>query len=176
MWHTNMQHMRGQCVALHFQDERSMVKVTQVVSSFGCVHSVSHPISRTKGQRSRSHGSFQVFRYNTWGDDVLCTIFRMKDQGHMGHSKFLPCPLYGFLLFWPNHFICGIHATHEGVMCRAPVIVICQLCGYMPIWLAFDSWGVPQLFRSLDLLVWHKWTCFRLNKFVLLPTNGLNRM
>ena len=46
----------------------------------------------TKGQRSRSHRSFQ----------------------------FWPSPLCGFVPIWLNHFICGIHTTHEGTMYRAP--------------------------------------------------------
>ena len=73
--------------------------------------------------------------YNIWSDDVSGTIFRIKGQGHMGCSKVLRCPLCqghtghlkfllypfcGFVLFRPNHFVCGLHTTHEGAMCRAP--------------------------------------------------------
>ena len=35
-------------------------------------------------------------------------------------SEFWLCPFCGFLLIWPNNFICGIHIAHEGMMCRTP--------------------------------------------------------
>ena len=84
---------------------------------------VSCPICMTKGQRSRSHGSFQFLALsdtwlrpylaeslhmwhtcNTWGGNVSRTIFRMKgrSQSHKSRSKFLPSTLHGFLLIWPN--------------------------------------------------------------------------
>ena len=83
--------------------------------------------------------------YNTWGDDVLCIIFRpnhficgihitnegamchalfsgwkVKGQGHTGPFNFWHCPLCAFVPIWPNHFICGIHTAHDETMCRAP--------------------------------------------------------
>ena len=41
MWHIYMQHMRGQCFTSHIQDERSVVKVTLVISNFGPVRSLA---------------------------------------------------------------------------------------------------------------------------------------
>ena len=94
---------------------------------------VSWSISRSRGQRSRSHRSFEI--KVTLVIRSFCTIFRIKGQGHMGCSKVLRCPLCqghtghlkfllypfcGFVLFRPNHFVCGLHTTHEGAMCRAP--------------------------------------------------------
>ena len=35
---------------------------------------------------------------------------KVKGQDHTGHLKFSSCLLHGFLLIWPNHFICGMHA------------------------------------------------------------------
>ena len=87
-----VQHMRGQCVMHHFQDERSKVKVTWVVSSFGPVRSV--PLSLFDWITS------YLAYINTWGDDVLRIIFRMTCQGHTGHLKFWPCPLHGFISIW----------------------------------------------------------------------------
>ena len=36
-----------------------------------------------------------------------------------GSFKFWLCPLRGFPV-WLNHFICGIHTTHERAMCSVP--------------------------------------------------------
>ena len=38
---------------------------------------------------------------------------KVKGQGHMGHLKFLflLCPLHGFLLIWPNHFMWHAYNT-----------------------------------------------------------------
>ena len=49
---------------------------------------------------------------------------RSKGQCHTGHLIFLSCPLHGFRLIWPNHFICVIHSytTHNEAMCRAPFL------------------------------------------------------
>ena len=100
---------------------------------------------RSKRQRSRPHGSFEVLSHslrgflfvwlypfiysiNTTHDGTMCHVpfsgWKVKDQGHMRCSKFFPCPFRGFFLIWPNHLICGIHATHEGAMCRATFVVI----------------------------------------------------
>ena len=80
---------------------------------------VSRTISGSKGQRSRSHGSFEVFAvsapwlrcywtdslhlwytHNPWGDNVSRTISGSKGQGHTGRLKFLPCSLRGS---WYTH-------------------------------------------------------------------------
>ena len=77
-----IQHMKGRCVANHFQDKSAKVKVTQVIWSFGRVSGflfiwpnhlicgihtthdgwvdVSRTIFRMKGQRSTSQWSFQI--------------------------------------------------------------------------------------------------------------------
>ena len=101
--------MRGQCVMHHFQDERSKVKVTWVVSSFGPVRSV--PLSLFDWITS------YLAYINTWGDDVLRIIFRMTGQGHTGHLKFWPSPLHGFISIWLNHFICVAYIQHMRGRC-----------------------------------------------------------
>ena len=55
---------------------------------------------------------------STWEGIVSCPVFRTKGQGqdHMGCFKFWRCPLCGFIPIWLNHFIYGIHMTHEGMM------------------------------------------------------------
>ena len=71
------------------------------------VGDVSRTICRTKGQRSKSHGSFKVLApsapwlrpylmeslhmwhtYNTWGGNVSRTIFRIKGQRSGWHGSF----------------------------------------------------------------------------------------
>ena len=96
---------REQYVNMHLcQVKRLNVKVTRSFAIFAVsppyfppylsewVYDVLHPISVTKDDRSRSNASFQVWPF------------------------FLP----GFIPIWPNHFICGIHTTHEEVMCPIP--------------------------------------------------------
>ena len=62
------------------------------------------------------------YTHNLWGPNEWGQFpsHKVKGQGHTGHVKLLLCPLRGFLLIWPNHFICGIHAPYKGVKCRAP--------------------------------------------------------
>ena len=70
----------------------------QIASYMACIH--------TRHDGAMSHASFSGWK--------------VKGQGHMGHFKFWPCPLSGFVLIWLNYFICGIHPTHEVMMCHAP--------------------------------------------------------
>ena len=60
-------------------------------------------------------------KYNPWGDDVSCIIFRsiVKKSWSHGSFTFLPCPLCGSMPIWPS-FIWGRNTTHEITMCRAP--------------------------------------------------------
>ena len=90
-----------------------------------------------KVKRSRSHWSFDVFIVSapwlppylteslhmwhtyTTHEGVMCRApfsgWKVNGQGHMGRFKFWSCLLCGFIPIWLNHFICGIHATHEGL-------------------------------------------------------------
>ena len=97
---------------------------------------VPQSISRSKGQRSRSHRSFDMkatlvirsfscvrsvapslFGWITsyvayiqhMMDDMLGTIFRIKGQAHPGHVNFLPCPLCSSVSISPIHFIWDTH-------------------------------------------------------------------
>ena len=85
---------------------------------------VLRTIFRTKGQRSRSHGSFKVLTlsapwlrphlieslHHMWHNTIhagWCVAHHFQDERSkvnvMSHSKFLPCPLCGFLLIaWWN--------------------------------------------------------------------------
>ena len=106
-----IQHMRGRRATLQLQDERSKVKVNSFFHFFTvrlCPYFTT---------------SFHMrYTHNLWGPNVWGQFPSQKviGQGHTGHVKLLLCPLRGFLLIWPNHFICGIHAPYKGVKCRAP--------------------------------------------------------
>ena len=107
----HMWHMRGRCVADHFQVQRSKVKVTRVVRSFCCVRSVAPSLFD------------RITSYTTHEGTMCRAPFsdpKVEGQGHMGCSKFLPCPLRGSVPIWLNNFICGTYTTHEGTMCHAP--------------------------------------------------------
>ena len=132
------QFMWAQYVNMHHcQVKRSNVKVTRSFAIFAMSppylppylsewgYDVLHPISVTKDDRSRSNASFQVWPF------------------------FLP----GFIPIWPNHFICGIHTTHEEVMCPIPfpgskVKVTWVVSSFGPV----HSVAHPYLTESL-----HKW-------------------
>ena len=98
-------------------------------------HNVLLTISRSKGQRSRSNGSFEAPWLPPYLTESMCGIRtthegamcrspflgqNVKGQGNMSRFKFLSCPLCGFVPIWLNYFICGVHTTHEGTICRAP--------------------------------------------------------
>ena len=104
-------------------------------------HNVSCTIFWSRDQRSRSHRSFEVFVVSTprfppyltgslhiWHitthEGKMCHApfsgWKVKGQGHMDVSKFLPCPLCSSVPISPIHFIWETHTTHEVVMCRAP--------------------------------------------------------
>ena len=67
-----------------------------------------------------------------------------------GQSHFLPCLPHDSILICLNHFICGIHTTHEVTRCRAPfsrskvkgrsIFLPCQLCSSVPISLIHFIW------------------------------------
>ena len=118
---------------IQFQVKRSKVKVTGVIWSFCCVGSMDPWLFDRSfqvlvlfalGLHPYLTESLHMWHtYSTTHEKMCCTQFsgwKVKGQGHTGHLKFLLCPLRGFLLIWPNHFICGIYTTHEGAMCHAP--------------------------------------------------------
>ena len=78
------------------------VLTTWVISNFGLVRSVASSLFDW------------ITSIRTTHEDAPFSGWKVKCQGHTGHSKFLLCRLRGFLRIWPNHFICGIHRTHEG--------------------------------------------------------------
>ena len=120
------QPMRSQCAAHHFQIKRTKVKVIGVIWTLLCLWfpayltellhiwltyntwgaDVSCTIFRTKGQRSRSYGSFDFltcplcssipispiqliwYTHNPWGHNVSCTISRSKCQRSWSHGWF----------------------------------------------------------------------------------------
>ena len=138
-----IQHMRGRCVMHHFQDERSKVKVTWVVQIFYCVCSVALSLFHR-------FTSYEIHTQPLSHTMCRAPFPGQKVQGHTGHLKFSSCLLHGFLLIWPNHFICGIHTTHERATHHASFSVRkvngqghmglfkfwpCPLCGFVPIWL-----------------------------------------
>ena len=97
---------------------------------------VSNTIFRSKGQRSRSHRSFEVRSVDSCLFDGLnwyvaqiqpmrwrmCIIswLKVKGQGHTGLSKFLVCPLHISRPIWLIGIICGTNTTHEVAMCHVP--------------------------------------------------------
>ena len=105
-----IQPVGGQCVVHHFQVKRSKVKVTfkvfavsapwlcaYLTDSFHMWHktwsgNVSCIISRSKGQWSRSYGSFKVFAISA----------------------------YGFMPIWLMHFIWDTYTAYEGFLCNTP--------------------------------------------------------
>ena len=62
----------------------------------------------------------------------------------------MPCLPHDSILIWLNHFICGIHTTHEVTRCRAPfsrskvkgrsIFLPCPLCSSVPISLIHFIW------------------------------------
>ena len=67
--------------------------------------------------------------------------WKVKGQGHTGCSNY-------------NHVCSVASSLFDGVISyvtymqhmRGTSFVICPLCIYMPIWLTFGGWVVPQLF------------------------------
>ena len=126
------------CGEHNYQDERSKVNVTWVVSSFGPVRS----LASSKFDKITSYVAY-----------MWCTIFRMK--GHRFRSQ--GCLLCGFLLIWPNHIICGIQTTHEGAMCLALFSVWkgqrSRWHGVFQVLTLSAPWLPPYLTQSLH--IWH---------------------
>ena len=165
-----IQHLKGRCVKHHFQDERSKVKVIQVVWRFGLVRSVASSLFdwitsyvaykqhrrgdvlsfnfQMKGQRSSSQRSFVVFVMSIlWLPPYLTEPLHMQDTyntwvGNVSHAIF-------------RMKVKG--QGHTGHFKFWP----CRLLDFVPIWLDPFACDIPRthadacdvsctIFRSKD--------------------------
>ena len=90
------------------------IKVTPVIRSFCCVHSVA---SSLFGRIT----SYVAYIQHTRG---LCVAhhfsgWKVKDQGHTSRSKFLPCLLCSSVHISSIHFMWDAHTTHKVIMYNA---------------------------------------------------------
>ena len=149
-----IQHMRGRCVMHHFQDKRSAVKVTWVVSSFGPVCSVALSLFDRIT-------SYEAYIQHMGG---RCVMPHFQDERSRWHRSFpvLARALCGFVPVWLNHFICGIHTTHDGTICHTLFFRMkgqrSRSHGSLEVFTWSAPWLPPYLTESLHM--WHtfnKW-------------------
>ena len=96
-----------------------------------------------------------LYTYNTWGDDVSHTIFRMKkvkSQGHTGHSTFLPFPFYS------THNPLGHNVSRNISKSKVNVTWVTRSWshGSFEIYVVSAPWLPPYLTKSHHMWYIHK--------------------
>ena len=110
-------------------------------------HNVSCTISRSKCQRSRSHGRFEVFArwlppyltkschmchtHNIWGRNVSHPIFRMKGQRSRPHGSFQMLLHRHVSQRQPIKGQCVVHHFQIKDQCHTDRYKFCHVCSVM---------------------------------------------